>query len=87
MSKDEIRKLCKEARNKGGYTTTEMILDLWEDDEDIPDQYLELFIHKIEPREIVLHVSMEMADKLDKMFEEEWEKVKKDLAVSKMRRR
>ena len=76
MSKDEIRKLCKEARNKGGYTTAEMLLDIWRDDEDIPDQYLELFIHKVEPREIVLHVSMEMADKLDKMFEEEYNRIK-----------
>lgn len=70
MSKDEIRKLCKEARQKGGYTTTEMILDLWEDDEDIPDDYLELFIHKIESRDYVIYTSAYGAEMLEKALDD-----------------
>jgi len=74
MSKDEIRKLCKEARNKGGYTTAEMILDLWENDEDIPDDYLELFIHKIEPRDYVIYTSAYGREMFYKALEDECKK-------------
>mgnify|MGYP003605306643 CR=1 FL=1 len=75
MSKDEIRKLCREARNKGGYTTAEMLLDIWNDDEDIPDKYLELFIHKVEPRDYIIYTSAYGAEMFEKMLDEHYKRL------------
>lgn len=78
MNKSDIRKLCKKARDKGGYTTCEIILDLWKDDEDIPDKYLELFIQKVIPRPFIIYTSSEGAVLWKKALGDEYDRVTKD---------
>lgn len=48
MTKKEVLALCKEA-SKYGYLTHELLLEIWKDNEEIPNEYVKLIIHKPEP--------------------------------------
>jgi hypothetical protein len=45
MKKIECLKFCKEARIHG-YITHEMLLDLYKEDEEIPDEFIKLIVYK-----------------------------------------
>ncbi len=65
MKKDEVLKLSKKAR-KAGYTTYDGLLWLWEDDEEIPEEYIKVIIQKPETKKPFLICGKNLHDKLNK---------------------
>ena len=56
MNKVEVKKILKQ-RRKEGYVTFEEILDIYDDNEKLPKDILDLVSQKIERREICIHIN------------------------------
>ena len=69
MNKLEVKRILKQ-RRKQGYVTHEMILDIYNDDEELPENILDLVSQKIEPRRITLMTSFEGTKLLEEILNE-----------------
>lgn len=56
MNKTEVKKILKQ-RRKEGYVTFEEILDIYDDNEKLPKDILDLVAQKIECREICIDIN------------------------------
>lgn len=66
MKKSEVRKIIAR-KSSEGYITHSMSLDLYSEDDDIPEDMLWLFYSKIEkPRPITFYCGVALAEKLEK---------------------
>ena len=69
MNKAEVKKILKQ-RRKLGYVTHEMILDIYNDDEELPENILDLVSQKIEPKPILYFTSKEGLDAFHKALQD-----------------
>lgn len=69
MVKSEAIKYVKQ-KSKEGYNTFSILLDLWKDDEDIPQEYLDTLICQKpkKPEPYTLYGGMELMKAFDNVF-------------------
>lgn len=73
MTKREVLQYMKEKRREG-YITHSIMLNLYEDGEDIPQEMIDLMCHKPEPRrDIVIYGSAELCDLMNRAFRDYYE--------------
>ena len=68
MTKEEAIVLMKEKRQQG-YITHEMLLDFYEDNEELPEGFFELACHRLNPpKPYQIVVSPKVYDELNKLL-------------------
>lgn len=70
MTKREVLRYMEEKR-KEGYMTHKILLQLFDDDEEVPDLFVEMACHKPEPiRPLVIYGGADLSDFMNKAFQD-----------------
>lgn len=78
MKKAEVIKYIKEKAAEG-WVSHSMLLEIFDDEEDIPDEFVELVCHKPEPpRQIMMTMSQELFNAFNQACEDWWDAIKQE---------
>ena len=72
MNKAEAKELLKQKSDEG-YVTHSMLLNLYDDDEEIPEDMMPLLYHKPEPPkpyQFTFYCGIDMAEEMEKTFKD-----------------
>ena len=73
MNKQEVIKYCKEKAEEG-YLTHLMLLELFEDEEEVPDFFVELVCHLPEPpRQLMMTMTEELYNSFQQTCKDYWD--------------
>lgn len=72
MTKAEVLKYCKE-KSKEGYITHNLLLELFDNDEEVPEFFVELVCHLPEPpKQLMMTMSQELYNSFNQTCEDYW---------------
>tara|TARA_R110000744_G_scaffold100709_1_gene194312 strand:- start:209 stop:445 length:237 start_codon:yes stop_codon:yes gene_type:complete len=74
MTKREARAVLLE-KSKEGYIVHSMLLDLYDDADDIPEGMINLMAHKAEPKELIIPTGMRGMEMFHEAMKEESKKM------------